>query len=324
MSFPHDCTLKELKELPQFSEVGNYILYFPGPMSQLFDGMVISKAEGSGWSSESMIYGLERLEQATGNGSCLFPVYDPSECADDGQKKDVNVIFFPKTEDHGEKPFIVICAGGGFMGVCSAAEGYPIAARFNEIGYDAFILNYRVGGEKIMPKPVDDLAAAVRYILDRQEAFGVGENYILCGFSAGASLICLFGTENLGYPKYGLPAPKAMIPVYAFVDLSQRGSSPVTEMSISSMYGKELDPAFVAEYDICSHLGNYPPCYLVCGLNDSTVPAGNSARLKKCLEEKGIPVVWEAGEYAEHGFGEGRGTDVEGWYLRADRFVEEL
>jgi hypothetical protein len=58
---------------------------------------------------------------------------------------------------------LVVCAGGGYMGVCSAVEGYPVAARFNDLGYDVFLLTYRVSEKKIMPKPVDDLAAALKF-----------------------------------------------------------------------------------------------------------------------------------------------------------------
>ena len=213
MSFPTDSKLKDLKKLPQFREVGKYIIYMPGFISLLMSQMRINNVESAGWNSESLIYGLQRLEQVTTKGDCLYRVYTDGECRDDKAKKDVNVIFFPKTEDHGKKPTIIICAGGGYMGVCSAVEGYPVAARFNDLGYNAFLVNYRVSQKKIMPRPIDDLAAAVRFILGRKSQFGLDDEYVLCGFSAGANLISLFGTDNLGYKKYGLPKPKAMIPV---------------------------------------------------------------------------------------------------------------
>ena len=324
MSFPRDAKIKDLKKLEQFKEVGDYIIYMPGIFGVLMGSMKINQVEKAGWNSESLIYGLERLEEVTAKGQCLYRVYTDGECKDDKNKKDVNVIFFPKTEDHGTKPVMVVCAGGGYMGVCTAVEGFPVAARFNELGYDVFLVTYRVSEKKIMPRPIDDLAASLRFIFTHKEQFGIGDEYVLCGFSAGANLISLFGTENLGYKTYGLPKPKAMIPVYTFVDNSLKGDSKVMKACLKTMYGKDPSAELLSQYNVCEHLGDYPPCYLVCGKNDSTVPPSNSELLEKCLKEQSIPVVLEEGEQAEHGFGEGRGTSVEGWYLRADAFISGL
>ena len=324
MSFPKNAKLKDLKKLPPFKETGKYIIYAPGLVSLFMGGMRINTVEKAGWNSESLIYGLKRLEEVSEKGKCLYRIYSDAECAGDKAKQDVNVIFFPKTEDHGEKPFLVICAGGGYMSVCTAVEGFPVAARFNDMGYDVFLLTYRVGGKMALPIPLDDLAAALKYIFANRDQFGVGEEYILSGFSAGANLISLFGTENHGYKAYGLPKPKAMIPVYTFVDNSLCGDTPVMKNCLKIMYGKNPSPAVLKEYNVCDHLGDYPPCYIVCGKNDSTVPPANSEYLKKCLDERGIPAILEEGDNAEHGFGEGRGTSVEGWYLRADEFISSL
>ena len=324
MSFPKNSKIKDLKKLPQFKEVGKYIIYSPGIMGMLMSGMRINNVERAGWNSRSLIYGLKRLEKETQKGQCLYRIYTDEECTDDKNKKDVNVIFFPKGKDKGVKPFLVVCAGGGYMGVCSAVEGYPVAARFNDLGYDVFLLTYRVSEKKIMPKPVDDLAAALKFIFANRGKFGVGDDYILCGFSAGANLISLFGTDNLGYGTYDLPKPKAMIPVYAFVDNSLCGNTPVMKNCLKTMYGKKPSPEVLSAYNVCEHLGDYPPCYIVCGRDDSTVPPVNSELLKRSLDARQIPAVLEEGEHAEHGFGEGRGTSVEGWYLRADEFISSL
>ena len=46
--------------------------------------------------------------------------------------------------------------------------------------------------------------------------------------------------------------------------------------------------------------------------------------MKEKLDELSIPCGLKIGENAEHGFGEGRGTDVEGWYIEADAFITSL
>ena len=326
MSFPSNASISSLQKLPQFQEVGKYILYSPGLIGLLMGQMRLSDAEKRGWNSTSMINGLTRLEEVSSKGKCLYPVYSEAECAADKTKKDVNVIFLPKTKDLGQKPFVVVCAGGAYGGVCSAVEGFPVAAEFNDLGYDVFVFTYRVGGRDIMPRPLDDLAAALKYILANRESFGIAEDYVLCGFSAGANLISLFGTtDNHGYKAYGLPKPKAMIPVYTFINHQICGDVPVMKFCLKIMFGAKPSEARMSEYDVDKHMNkDYPPCYIVCGKDDSTVPPVNSERLKECLDELGIPAELEEGEHAEHGFGNGLGTSCEGWTARADAFISKL
>lgn len=321
---PADSTLGSLKKAEPFHEVGKYIMYAPGVLGMMTGNIKISEAEKNGWSSASIRYGLESLEKVTAKGTCMYRVYMDEECKDDKQKKDVNVIFMPKTADYGNKPFIVLCAGGAYTSVCSAVEGFPVAARFNDLGYDVFVLTYRVGMKDVMPKPLDDLASAVKMILQNKETYNVSEEYVLCGFSAGANLVCEFGTEHLGYAKYGLCKPKAIVPVYTFVNYNLCGESPVMKFCLKAMLGKEPSEEKIHEYNVDEHLEGYPPCFLVCGRNDSTVPAENSERMKEKLDELSIPCGLKIGANAEHGFGEGRGTDVEGWYIEADAFITSL
>ena len=58
-------------------------------------------------------------------------------------------------------PFAVISPGGGFSYVGSIHEGFPLAVALSQKGYNAFVLQYRVGGETIA---CEDLAAALSYI----------------------------------------------------------------------------------------------------------------------------------------------------------------
>ena len=325
MSISPNIKIKELMKLPEFGNAGKYILYTPGFLGIMMGGMTLSKQEAAGWNHESIEFGLSRLKEAVQAGQTVFPVYSESEIIGDKQKKDVNVIFFPKTEDHGKKPFIILCAGGAYTSVCSAVEAFPLMARFNELGYDAFALTYRVGGKGLLPKPLDDLAAALKMILSQREHFGVSDEYIVGGASAGANLISLFGTDNHGWMTYGLSKPKALIPIYTFINHKLSGSSPVMKFCLDVMFGKKPSEEKLAEYDIDTHMSKeYPPCYIVCGKDDSTVPPANSELLKKRLDELSIPAVLEEGEHAEHGFGDGRGTSVAGWIDRADSFFSSL
>jgi hypothetical protein len=48
-------------------------------------------------------------------------------------------------------------------------EAFPSARRLNELGYSALVLHYRAGAYAGREKPLDDLACAVRYILNNAQ-----------------------------------------------------------------------------------------------------------------------------------------------------------
>ena len=117
-------------------------------------------------------------------------------------------------------PFAVICPGGGYSIVCSFIEGTPIARRLNERGISAFIVYYRVRGKARFPQPQDDLARAVEEILSRAEEYRVEkESYSVWGSSAGGHLAASFGTESMGWAKYGLPKPGAIVLSYPVISM---------------------------------------------------------------------------------------------------------
>ncbi len=277
------------------------------------------------WPKESIISGLERLAMLAEKRKVLYDVYTPEEIAEDPEKEAVKIWFMPAEVQPSEKPFVLCFAGGGYSVVCSDVEGFPTAARLNRLGYNVFVPTYRVGLPDLMPRPLEDVAAILRFILSHKEEFGItcGE-YVVNGFSAGGNLTCTWGLADLGYGKYRLPKPKALFPIY-----------PVTTWEIfephavdglwKQMFGEHYDPETVKEYDIVKCLTEeYPPCCLVHAKDDATVPYRNSVLLKEALDERDIPVMLELAETGGHGFGDGRGTDAEGWIDRAVSFLEEL
>lgn len=56
------------------------------------------------------------------------------------------------------------------------------------------------------------MAQAIRFIRDNHKALRVpADDYAVCGFSAGGHLAASWGSDNLGYKIYNLPAPDALI-----------------------------------------------------------------------------------------------------------------
>lgn len=277
------------------------------------------------WPLDSMIIGLERVAALAEQGPVLYDVYSPEEVAADPTRKDVKVWFLPACEQPSDKPFVLCYAGGAYQFVCSNVEAFPTAARLNELGYNVFVPTYRVGLPDLMPKPLEDVAATLRFIFANKEAFGItNEEYVVNGYSAGANLTCLWGMASTGYAKYGLPKPLALAPIYP-VTAWDTFPPEALNFFLGVMFGSKNTPENVAAYDIIQNMtADYPPCYIVHAKDDGTVPYQNSVLLKEKLDSFGISGVLELVETGDHGFGDGRGTPAESWPDRAAAFWENL
>ncbi len=301
-------------------EVRNYVMYLNLPIGQ--GAPAGQSPEGfhkhsPTWGVEGMTYGLKRLGELA-DTQVVHHIYRKEECKDDKQKKNVVLMHFPAKE---AGPFMVIIPGGGYTCVCAAAEGFSTAARLNALGINCFLLNYRIGGDGLFPKPMDDLAAAITYIRNHSQELCVDkERYGVCGFSAGGNLCCNWGTENHGYLAYNLPKPEVMFPVYPVVGGEELIGPEEKDIIHNTILGKGFSREKYDEYDDFLHMDSFPPCYIVACKDDDTVPPTQSIRLSEELSKRNIPNVLEMGEHGGHGFGDGSATDVAGWTSRAVEF----
>ena len=277
------------------------------------------------WPLESMVYGLQRVTELASQGPILYDVYSPEEIAEDPTRKDVKVWFMPACEQPSDKPFVLCYAGGAYQFICSDVEAFPTAARLNELGYNVFVPTYRVGIPNLMPKPIEDIAATLQFIYTHKDTFGIrNDHYIVNGYSAGANLTCNWGLSSIGYAKYSMPKPTALLPIYP-VTTWEANTPESLQFFLGVMLGQGSTAEDAADYDIVKTMtADYPPCYIVHAKDDHTVPFENSVLLKQKLDALHIPAVLELVESGDHGFGDGRGTPAEGWVDRSIAFVETL
>ena len=91
-------------------------------------------------------------------------------------------------EDGKLHPAVLVIPGGGYGCVCSSTEGFPIAEKFNQLGYHAFVLDYRTAPERF-PAPQLDAMRAMKMIRANAGCWNVIPDQVAsCGFSAGAHL----------------------------------------------------------------------------------------------------------------------------------------
>lgn len=313
-----------LRDIPELAPFADYLMYKYTDAGRPASEMSVEElcANQPTWDVDSMVRGLEHLRQVAATRRVFYNVYDGGE----DEKRDVKLFFLPAEHQPSDKPFVICVSGGGYSCVCSAVESFPVAARLNALGYNAFVLNYRVNTP--MPAPVEDLAFAVRFILSNKPEFDIKDDrYVVNGYSAGGNLVAIYGTERNGWAKYICPRPAAMFPVYPAISTAPEFiPNPEGRLQfMSKMFGPGFDENYARSFDVPDCMtDNYPPCYLVHAKDDPAVPVKHSLTLERLLRERGIPVHAEIIEKGGHGWGDGSGTAAAGWVDRAIRFLEQL
>lgn len=186
-------------------------------------------------------------------------------------------------------PFALIFPGGGFAYIGSLHEGFPLAEELTRKGYNAFVLQYRTGGEAIA---CEDMAAAISWIFDHADSLGVTtDNYSVWGGSAGARMAANLG--SYGAAAFGgkdIPRPSTVVMAY-------------------TGYGR------YTEAD--------PPTFAVVSADDPIASPRTMERRTDALKQAGITAEFHLYRHAGHGFGTGEGTDAEGWMEHAVHFWEQ-
>lgn len=221
-------------------------------------------------------------------------------------------------KDGKRHPVAIICPGGGYHWVASFVEGLPFAKKLNAMGYSAVVVHYRCGRKYPYPTPQQDLARAIREIMAHREQWNLDmHGYSLWGASAGGHLAASFGTDAMGWKRYGLPRPGTLILSYPVITMGEKahpgsrnhllGPDPGEEMVAFASIEKQVNP-------------DYPPTFLWCGLADGTVDPENSRLLARALEEQSVPHSFLEVPGVDHGVGIGKGLACEGWFEKAVEF----
>ncbi len=247
----------------------------------------------------------ELIDKYNQNEQVFFSYYSEEEILEDPTKAQTGIVFFKGDPD---APFVVITAGGGYDWYTGMAEGYPIAYEFQQRGYNALVLIYRVkmaGLSDYTNKirfAMEDYDAAMRFIfshIGEGDYFPLNrETYAVCGFSAGARLASLWGGDaDRSWFALGMPKPQAMLLIYG-------GNLPES-------YGP-----FDYNYEQC------PPAYALTCKDDKTRPCEEIIEMISFYDAAGIETQIDIRETGGHGFGLGMGTDAEGWFENAVAFWE--
>lgn len=294
-----------------------------GTEEKLCSSLNMLHEENPTWGIGDMLFGLERLyEIKNKTADYVFPVYSEPERRSAKDKADVTLFALP-AQHKTRKEFALLLAGGAYGAVCTLNESLPVASRLNKLGFDAFCLNYRTATPDsfitgLMPKPLDDVAFALRLICNLFP--GIYNGYILGGFSAGGHLASIWGTKHLGARCYSISQPKMLMLAYPMLSILTV-QDPIRESFIKGLFGENGTMKDAKRYSAAYNLDEeYPPTYIVRAEDDPTVPVQDTQFLIRALENAGIGYRYENAPSGGHGFGLGSETPLSGWVERAIDF----
>lgn len=214
------------------------------------------------------------------------------------------VVFGLPGQPAAPRPAVIVVPGGGFNILADEHEGAAVCRWFNDHGFVAFVLLYRVptnAFEVPNAAPVMDAQKAVHEVRSRATEHGVDPRRIaLLGFSAGGNTALVAAGSPARFP--GAPAtdacrPDALVLVYPWkVAVGDAVRDDVT-----------LD-------------ARMPPTFLLQAADDKASPPDGAAVLYRGLLAAKVPAEIHVYETGGHGFGMKPGPDggvVVDWPTRA-------
>ena len=257
-----------------------------------------------------------------------YPLYTAEEIAADPTREGVELYYFPGERPNGK--YALVLSGNMLERTARVKEGCSAVAQLHDMGYAAFILNYRVGRELKDNANYQDLVRAVQYITAHAGELQVDpEDYALMGFSSGGQLCAIFGTDRMGYKNYGLPKPGALLLAYPILNYVY-GKPILFYLYDGARPGDHLAPGdYYYNIEIPAEAtADFPATFHWYGRNDSSLngmfPQWQSQALDEALERFGVPHQLVIYDKAPHGSGNGAGTDAAGWIEQAAAFWDAV
>jgi len=226
------------------------------------------------------------VDEVQSGKTIFYDFYTEQQKREDAAKENTGLFFFRGKPG---APFAIVCPGGGFAYVGSLHGGFPLAVEISKKGYNAFVIRYRIGGER---PACEDLAAAIAYIFTNSRTLEVNtKNYSLWGGSAGGRMAARLSSNGTAfYGEKDYPKPATAVIFYT-------GHSDFTV--------------------------NNPPTFSVLGERDGIANPEVMEQRINDMKAAGIDAEFHLYKNVGHGFGLGVGTTAEGWLNNAVRFWEK-
>lgn len=232
----------------------------------------------------------------------------------DGFDKEPPFIeYFKANPDSVNGSAILVCPGGGYGHLADQHEGVDIAKFYNQYGFDAFVLHYRLNngaqqGHRY-PAQHNDATTALRLIKSRAKEWKLDPERIgIIGFSAGGHLASTVGTIIKPADKKSKIAleqwssrPSFMLLIYPVISLSSKYAH---RGSAENLLGKNPEFSLLDSLSTQNRVtAQTPPTFLVHSTDDNAVPPENSVMFFEALRKENIPSTLHIYDHGGHGYG---------------------
>ena len=217
------------------------------------------------------------------------------------------VTSFPVPDGTEIKGAVLICAGGAFQS--DQFEGTPVAEALSQLGYQSFVVDYRLR-PYTQEEGALDLARAVRFVRAHAEEYGIDEKDIaVMGFSAGGILA---GEMLRNFD--GTVSPAVLAPDYIPDELDAVSADAAADGMIYAFYGR----LSVGTTDVESlREAELPPTFYCYGTRDPFYD--QFLANADAAEAAGVTVERLQLDGMPHGFG-----DQGGWIDSYDLFLTDI
>ncbi|MGN0163307.1 MAG: alpha/beta hydrolase fold domain-containing protein [Candidatus Ornithomonoglobus sp.] len=219
-----------------------------------------------------------------------------------------NIVSVPAAQNTKIKGAVMINPGGAFS-YRSYSEGIPVAQELSKLGYQCFVVNYRLR-PYTQEEAALDLARGIRYVRHHADDYGIKpDNIAVMGFSAGGILSGELALNFKGMVN-GTVLDSDYVP-----DALDNVSADATAVGLMySFYGRLSVASLDTEKFRASNL---PPTYVLYGSEE--VFRNQIENQLEVLNEAGVTVESHILEGYQHGFG-ARGN----WFGDYDAFLSSV
>lgn len=219
-----------------------------------------------------------------------------------------SLLAFPSAAGESPRPAVVICPGGGYNCLSIDKEGYQVASWLNSLGFQAYILKYRLK-EFGYPAPLQDVTRAIRHLRSHADPLGIQPTAIgVLGFSAGGHVAAMASTlfddpdavtgDNLDKVS---ARPDFSVLAYPVITLSEPFAH---QGSRTNLLGDNPDPEQVHRLSLENAVSeNTPPTFLMHSAEDPAVPVENSLLYAQSLSRHKVPFSLHVYPAGPHGTG---------------------
>ncbi len=223
-----------------------------------------------------------------------------------------NMEVFTVAQDVTPKGAVMICPGGAFIFRSVQNEGYDVANMLTALGYQCFVVNYRIQ-PYTMQESATDLQRAIRYVRAHANDYRVNaENIALVGFSAGGIL-----NSEVLLNWRDLKNASSLDSSYQPDKLDNVPVSACAVGMIYSFYGR----LSVSMNNVSTlRTANLPPTFYCWGTRDGF--ASQFTQNSNAVREAGCTVVTHILQDYPHGYGTGGNVSV--WVGDFDAFLTPI